>query len=119
MRRWILPTSIFVAGAGMALTGVAHGYTSLLLLVVLMGLGVASWHPEGYKTATGVAGDRKATALSWFSLGGNVGLALGPPPATALVTSLSLAGTRGMLVRTLVAGALVLSLLPHITRVWA
>ena len=61
-----------------------------MALVVVMGLGVASWHPEGYKTATGVAGDRKATALSWFSLGGNVGLALGPPVITSLVTGLAL-----------------------------
>ena len=58
VRRWILPTSIVVAGAGMALTGVAHDYTSILLLVVLMGLGVAAWPPEGYRTAPGVAGDR-------------------------------------------------------------
>jgi len=42
VRRWILPTSIVVTGAGMALTGVARDYTSILLLVVLMGLGVAA-----------------------------------------------------------------------------
>src|SRR5438874_859109 len=70
VRRWILPASIVVAGAGMALTGVVHEYSSLLLLVVVMGLGVAAWHPEGYRTATGVAGERKATALSYFPLGG-------------------------------------------------
>ena len=115
-RRWILPASVFLSGAGLALVGVAPGYLTVLGLVLVMGLGVASWHPEGYKTATGVAGDRKATALSWFSLGGNVGLALGPPLATALVTSLSLAGTLGMLVPTLIVGALILMMLPHINR---
>ncbi len=51
--------------------------------MVVTGIGVAAWHPEGYKTATGVAGERKATALGWFSLGGNVGIALGPPVVTA------------------------------------
>src|SRR2546422_11771367 len=75
-RRWILPTSVFLSGVGLALMGVAPGYLTVLGLVLVMGMGVAAWHPEGYKTATGVAGARKATALSWFSLGGNVGLAL-------------------------------------------
>src|SRR5438046_1233690 len=98
MRRWILPTSVVVAGAGMALTGLAPGYTSLVLLVVVMGLGVAAWHPEGYRTATGVAGDRKATALSYFSLGGNVGIALGPLVATFLVTTWALQGTLALAV---------------------
>ncbi len=115
-RRWILPASVILSGLGLALTGVAPGYGGVLALVLVMGLGVAAWHPEGYKTATGVAGDRKATALSWFSLGGNVGLALGPPAITFLVTGLSVAGTLGMLVPSLLAAALLLTALPGITR---
>jgi FSR family fosmidomycin resistance protein-like MFS transporter len=114
VRRWILPTSIVVAGAGMALTGVAHDYTSVLLLVVLMGLGVAAWHPEGYRTATGVAGDRKATALSYFSLGGNVGIALGPLFVTFLVTTWSMPGTLGLAVPPLLVGGVMLAALPSL-----
>ncbi len=113
-RRWILPTSVFLSGAGLALLGVAPGYGAILGLVLVMGVGVASWHPEGYKTATVVAGDRKATALSWFSLGGNAGLALGAPLATALVTGFALAGTLAMLVPTLIVGGLILAALPRI-----
>src|SRR5207247_350803 len=115
-RRWILPASVFLAGAGLALTGIAPGYLAVLGLVLVMGLGVAAWHPEGYKAATGMAGDRKATALSWFSLGGNVGMALGPPVITSLVTGFSLAGTLGMLVPTVIVGGLLLAVLPHIDR---
>ena len=112
VRRWILPTSIVVAGAGMALTGVASDYTSILLLVVLMGLGVAAWHPEGYRTATGVAGDRKATALSYFSLGGNVGIALGPLFVTLLVTMWSIPGTLGLALPPLLVAAVMLAAMP-------
>jgi FSR family fosmidomycin resistance protein-like MFS transporter len=115
-RRWILPTSVFLSGAGVALMGIAPGYLTVLGLVLVMGLGVAAWHPEGYKTATGVAGERKATALSWFSLGGNLGLALGPPVITGLVTGFALAGTLGMLVPTVIVGCLILAVLPHIDR---
>src|SRR2546427_274413 len=119
VRRWILPTSIVVAGAGMALTGVARDYTSIVLLVVVMGLGVAAWHPEGYRTATGVAGDRKATALSYFSLGGNAGIALGPLFVTFLVTTWSAVGTLGLVLPPLLVAGLMLAALPSFGAVTA
>jgi MFS transporter, FSR family, fosmidomycin resistance protein len=115
-RRWILPVSVFVAGAGVALLGLAPGYGGVLALVVVMGLGVAAWHPEGYKTATVVAGDRKATALSWFSLGGNVGIAVGPPLMTWLIVGFGADGTLGMLVPSVLVGVLLLAALPLFTR---
>ena len=115
-RRWILPTSVFVSGAGIALLGLAPGYEGVVVLVVVMGLGVAAWHPEGYRTATAVAGDRKATALSWFSLGGNIGIAVGPALMTFLVTALGLIGTLGMLVPSALVGLLLLGAMPMLTR---
>ena len=104
VRRWLLPLSVFLSGVGLGLTGVAPGYGVVLLLVVVMGFGVAAYHPEGYRTAASVAGDRKATALSWFSLGGNVGVALG------------LAGTLGMIVPTVIVTAVLLAVLPMMAR---
>jgi FSR family fosmidomycin resistance protein-like MFS transporter len=115
-RRWILPLSVFVSGAGIALVGLAPGYPAVLALVMVMGLGVAAWHPEGYKTATGVAGDRKATALSWFSLGGNVGIAVGPALATFLIAGLGTEGTLGLFVPSLLVGLLLLASLPMFAR---
>jgi FSR family fosmidomycin resistance protein-like MFS transporter len=115
-RRWILPLSVVVAGAGMGAIGLTSGYAGVLGLVVLMGLGVAAWHPEGYKTATMVAGDRKATALSWFSLGGNLGIAVGPPLMTFLIVGFGAQGTLGMLVPSVLVGALLLAALPMFTR---
>jgi FSR family fosmidomycin resistance protein-like MFS transporter len=115
-RRWLLPVSIALAGLGFGLTGVAPSYAAVLALVVLSGVGTAAFHPEGYKTATGVAGPRKATAIGWFSLGGNVGFALGPPVMTVLVMSLGVAGTLGLLAPTLVTAALFAMMLPLIAR---
>src|SRR6266571_2137489 len=104
-RRWILPVAVLLSGAGVALTGVAPGYGGVLLLVIVMGLGVAAWPPEAYKTATSVAGDRKATALSWFSLGGNVGIALGPPVMTFLIVGFGAPGSLAMLLPSVAVGA--------------
>src|SRR5205809_856693 len=44
-RRWILPTSVFLSGVGLALMGVAPGYLTVLALVLVTALGVAAWHP--------------------------------------------------------------------------
>jgi FSR family fosmidomycin resistance protein-like MFS transporter len=95
-RRWMLPASVLLTGGGFALMGLAPGYVALLGLVIAMGLGVAAYHPEAYKTATSVAGERKATALSWFSLGGNADRH-GVPAAlsiTALTPLLAFAAAR-------------------------
>jgi FSR family fosmidomycin resistance protein-like MFS transporter len=115
-RRWLLPASLLLSGAGLALTGVAPGYQGLLGLIVVMGLGVAAYHPEGYRAATSVAGDRKATALSWFSLGGNVGYACGPLLAGMLIATFGLGGTLGMLVPSALMALAVLALLPTMSR---
>jgi FSR family fosmidomycin resistance protein-like MFS transporter len=114
-RRWMLPLSIALSGIGLGLTGIAPGYAAVLVLVVLMGFGVAAYHPEGYRTATRLAGQhRKATALSWFSLGGNIGIALGPPVIATLVTGVGLSGSLGLLLPSLLVAALLLAVLPRI-----
>jgi len=114
-RRWILPVSVFLASVGIALTGFAGSYTILLGLILISGLGIASYHPEGYRTATQVAGERKATGVSIFSTGGNLGIALGPPIITALVTAFGLPGTFGMLIPGTITALLLFAVLPRFT----
>ncbi len=114
-RRWMLPASVLLAGTGLALLGVAPSYPVLLALVLGMGIGAAAFHPEAYRTATSVAGPRKATALSWFALGGNAGIAIGPPVITQLVTTLGLGGSLLMLIPSLIAAALFVTVLPRFT----
>ena len=46
------------------------------LAVALSGLGVAAYHPEAARMARAVSGGSHV-GMSWFSLGGNVGFALG------------------------------------------
>src|SRR5213593_5275341 len=115
-RRWLLPLSVLLSAVGLGLTGLAPSYDVLLVLVVITGFGVAAYHPEGYRTATAVAGERKATGVSIFSTGGNIGVALGPPLITALVTTLGLAGSLGLLVPGLLVAGLLMAVLPGLSR---
>jgi FSR family fosmidomycin resistance protein-like MFS transporter len=111
----MLPLSLLMAGSGMGLLGYAPDYWSLMVLLALMGIGVASYHPEGYKSATSVAGERKATALSWFSVGGNVGFSLGPPMITILIAWFGMGGSLGMLLPCIAMGALLFMAMPGLS----
>ncbi len=77
-KKFLLPLGCFVAGLGLCLLLLPTSYDTALVLVIISGLGVASYHPEGYKTAAFFTGDKMATGMSVFSVGGNLGLALGP-----------------------------------------
>jgi FSR family fosmidomycin resistance protein-like MFS transporter len=114
-RRWLLPLSVLLSAVGLGFLGLAPSYGAVLALVVITGFGVAAYHPEGYRTATAVAGDRKATGVSIFSTGGNIGIALGPPLLTVLLTTYGLAGSLGMLVPGLLVAALLTAVLPRLS----
>jgi MFS transporter, FSR family, fosmidomycin resistance protein len=89
---WLLPGGVALAGIGIALAAAAPTYWLVLVLVVLSGLGIAAYHPEGSKFAAYVSGRRRASGMSAFSVGGNVGFALGPVLATPLVLAFGLEG---------------------------
>lgn len=92
-KAWLIPVGVLVAGLGVGLSGFSPNYGVLLLLVILGGLGVAAFHPEGFKTAHFFIGQKKASGMSIFAVGGNLGFALGPFTLAYLVTHFSLTGT--------------------------
>lgn len=89
---WIMPLGIFVTGVGVGLAGIAPNYLFLLLAVLVSGLGAASFHPEASKVAFLVGGPRRASAMSIFYVGGNLGFGLGPLLATLLMGWFGLPG---------------------------
>jgi MFS transporter, FSR family, fosmidomycin resistance protein len=74
---WLLPVGVALAGIGMALAAASGSYALCLLLVTVSGLGTAAYHPEGSKFANYVSGERRASGMSLFSIGGNMGVAVG------------------------------------------
>jgi FSR family fosmidomycin resistance protein-like MFS transporter len=89
---WLLPGGVLLAGVGVALASVVPSYPLLLLAVLVSGLGVAAYHPEGTKFAAYVSGTRRASGMAVFSVGGNVGFGIGPLLASGLVLALGLTG---------------------------
>jgi FSR family fosmidomycin resistance protein-like MFS transporter len=102
----LLPLGCLAAGAGLTLLPLAPGFGAVLALVVVSGLGVAAYHPEGYKTASFFTGQKKATGMSVFSVGGNLGFALGPILALGVITYLSFAHLPVLLVFAVLAAGL-------------
>jgi MFS transporter, FSR family, fosmidomycin resistance protein len=95
---WLLPAGVAVAGIGMGAAALAPSYPLIVLAVVVSGLGVAAYHPEGSKFASYVSGTRRASGMAFFSVGGNIGFALGPLFASLLIITLGLGLEGGALI---------------------
>ncbi|HWM09768.1 MAG TPA: MFS transporter [Solirubrobacteraceae bacterium] len=106
-RPWLLPAGLALAGIGIALAGPAPSYGLTALAVVVSGLGVAMFHPEGAKYAGMASRERKGRGMSLFSVGGNAGFALGPVLTTPLVLVFGLEGTLALLLLPLAAAAMI------------
>lgn len=61
-----------------SLVSFAWDYWSLVILLTVAGFGTAAFHPQGAMNAAEVGGQRRASAMSIFMLGGNVGHSVGP-----------------------------------------
>lgn len=89
---WLAPTGIFLAGCGVSLAAVMPSYTLIALAIGLSGIGVAAFHPEASRFANYASGPQRATGMSIFALGGNLGFAVGPMMATPLLMVFGLRG---------------------------
>ena len=113
---WLLPAGVALSGVGMALAAVAPSYPLVLGAIVLSGLGVAAYHPEGSKFASYVSGKRRASGMALFSIGGNVGFALGPLVAGTAALAVGLEGGVVVAVPALAIAALLLTARPYLAR---
>lgn len=89
---WLTPVGLLVAGIGIGLSGVGDSYWWTWAAVALSGLGVAAYHPAAARAARAAVGP-SAQGMSWFALGGNVGIALGPVVVTPVLLAFGVAGT--------------------------
>ena len=112
----LLALGCLVSGAGIALVPFSPGFAWLIAFVMFTGLGTAAFHPEGFKATACIASVKRATGMSLFSVGGNLGFSIGAPAAIFLVSRYGLHGAAGLLLPAALAGVLFLPALPHIRR---
>ena len=75
---WLLPASILLTGAGLAFGAQATTFALVLVGIRLEWPGGSGFHPEAARQAYLASGDRRATGMSWFTVGGVVGFRPGP-----------------------------------------
>ena len=95
---WLMPFALGLAAAGTAAYAFAGNFVTFVVLVALMGVGVAAFHPVGASGAYFAAGPRRASGMSLFSVGGNVGFAFGPLLAGLATHAFGLRGVLWFLV---------------------
>lgn len=108
---WLIAVGLLLAGGGVAALGVLPTMPLLFVAALISGIGVAMFHPEAARFANWVAGDQKASGMRWFTVGGNLGFAVGPAFATAAISLWGLHGTLAAAIPVaLVAGVVLLEL---------
>jgi FSR family fosmidomycin resistance protein-like MFS transporter len=115
-RPWLLPFGVLAATCGMAAVGLAPNYAVVVCLICFSGIGIASYHPEAYKTAFLSTGEKKATGISLFSVGGNIGFGLGPLAVAGCLAAFGQSGLLLLLIPGFLVGSLFLWSLPWLAR---
>jgi len=110
----LMPIGLVLGGVGIALVGVAPNYPLILLCTILSGLGVAAFHPESARFANYVSGTGRARGMSYFSVGGNAGFAVGPIITTPLVLYFGLPGSLFLAIPAFLMGIVLFYELPRL-----
>jgi FSR family fosmidomycin resistance protein-like MFS transporter len=105
---WMVWEGLLLAGVGVSLSTVAPSYPAALVLITVAGVGIAAFHPEATRATARVTAGRRATGMSVFALGGNVGFALAPLVVVPVASRFGLGAVSLLVVPALImAGALV------------
>lgn len=104
---WLLPLAAVFSGIGLASIALVNSYVTVLLAVIVIGLGSAAFHPEGSRVAYLAAGSRRGLAQSIFQVGGNAGQSMGPLMIPLFFLPFGLKGAYWLLLAA-VAGGVVL-----------
>lgn len=90
--RWIGAVGVLWTAIFYATAAFMPNYPLFITLLMIGGLGSGAFHAAGMVNASASGGAKAATATSYFFLGGQVGLALGPILAGVVIGGMGLAG---------------------------
>ena len=114
---WIIPAGVVVAATGTALVGLAPTLPLMLGGAMLMGFAVAAFHPEGSRFSNYFAGPKRSSGMSFFTVGGYIGLATGPVIATPLMLAFGLRGVAFLVIPACIVAMFLVRELPHFNEV--
>lgn len=114
-KAFLLPLGCLCAGLGFSLLAFPSSYALILVLVIVSGFGIASYHPEGYKTAHFFTGEKRVTGMAIFAVGGNLGFALGPIIAICIIKYMGFSSLPVIIVPSVVFVAIIISYWPDIS----
>ena len=103
-----------VAGVFIASLARAPGYSGLLVMVFLGGIGVAMFHPQAAANAVAHVHEKRAQAMAVFICSGSLGMAAGPLFFSFVTGAIGFARTYWAAVPGLFVTALLLALMPPI-----
>ena len=84
----LMATALFWIGVPYFIMGFSSAYWVLITCSALIGIGNNLWHPTAIPWLGQRYPDRKGLVMAWHGMGGNVGDALAPLAAGALITYL-------------------------------
>jgi FSR family fosmidomycin resistance protein-like MFS transporter len=122
-RWWFLPASVALtavaisaAPAAASLPTIGLSLGALFACVVVGGLGSAVMHPEAGRYSTVLGGSRRASAISIYQIGGQIGYGIGPLVAGALLAHGGTGSLIAMSVPGLLAALAVAAVMPSFAR---
>jgi FSR family fosmidomycin resistance protein-like MFS transporter len=114
---WLIPVGLSLAGIGVALTGLTHSYWLIFAAIAISGLGISAFHPEAARRVRFVSGERAATSMSLFTVGGMVGFAIGPVLITPVLIAMGTSGAALLAIPVVSMGIVVAHQLPRLSAV--
>ena len=97
-RPWLIPIGVLFAGYGVAFCSLISNYYFSIFAIIVSGIGIAAFHPEGARFVHILTGEKKATGMSIFAVGGQAGIAIGPIITMAVIGVWGLKGTLSLIV---------------------
>jgi len=115
-RWWFLPASVALTAIGVSATAAATSLPLLVAFVVVGGLGSAVMHPEAGRYSSLLGGSKRASAISIFQIGGQIGYGIGPLVAAVLLAHAGGASVIAMALPGIIAALGVAAVLPSFAR---
>lgn len=97
----LMATSLFWIGVPYLIMGFSNAYWVMVTCSALIGIGNNLWHPTAIPWLGQRYPERKGLVMAWHGMGGNVGDALAPLAAGALVTYLTFSWRHVMIINIL------------------